>query len=253
MIVSIDEPEVFQALDASIIKSINVREGQTVEAGEVLATLDPTFAAADVDQLKQQIASLKAEIVRATAEQRRQPLTFDTASSPDMVPYAKLQRSLYDQRAAALDAQLKSFDEKIKEAQATVAKYKQDEFRYADHDKIAQQIEEMRAKLNQSGAGSLLNLLIANDSRVEVLRNLEFDHNSLIEAEHTLSSMMADRETTLQQWNAATSQEIVTAQTSLDQAEAQLTKATKHQDLVRLVAPEPSMVLTSPSFRLARC
>jgi HlyD family secretion protein len=243
-IVSTEEPEVFQALDPSIIKSVNVKEGETVAAGDVLATLDPTFAAADVDQLKQQIAGLKAEIDRATAEQRQKPLTFDTESDPDMVPYTKLQRSLYEQRAAALDAQLKSFDEKIKQAQATVTKYKQDESRYVDHDKIAQQIEDMRAKLNQSGSGSLLNLLIANDSRVEVLRNLEFDHNSLIEADHTLSSVMADRETTLQQWNAATSQEIVTAQTSLDQAEAQLTKAVKHQDLVRLVAPEPAMVLT---------
>ena len=64
-------PSVFQALDPSIIKSIDVKEGDIVGAGQLLATLDPTFAAADVEQLKQQIASLKAQVVRATAEQKQ--------------------------------------------------------------------------------------------------------------------------------------------------------------------------------------
>src|ERR1051325_4849265 len=38
---------VIQALDPSLIKTIDVREGERVKAGEVLATLDPTFASAD--------------------------------------------------------------------------------------------------------------------------------------------------------------------------------------------------------------
>ena len=35
---------VFQALDTSLIKSIDVREGDQVKAGQLLATLDQTFA-----------------------------------------------------------------------------------------------------------------------------------------------------------------------------------------------------------------
>lgn len=243
-IVATEEPSVFQALDPSIIKSINVREGDIVSGGQLLATLDPTFAAADVSQLRQQIASLKAQVERATAEQKHRAPSFGAASDPNLAPYAALQQSLYDQQVAALNAQLHSFDEKIAEAQATVDKFKQDELRYQDREKIAQQIEDMREKLNKSGSGSLLNLLLASDTRLEALRNMEEDHNSLVEAEHTLSSLMSDRDAAIQQWNATVSQEIVTAQTALDQANAQLTKAVKHQDLVRLVAPEPSMVLS---------
>src|SRR3954452_13378275 len=41
----------FQALDNSLIKTLDVREGDRVKKGQLLATLDPTFAAADVDQL----------------------------------------------------------------------------------------------------------------------------------------------------------------------------------------------------------
>lgn len=67
-IVSTQAVNVFQALDPSIIKSIDVKEGQTVAKGQVLATLDQTFAAADVGQLRLQLAGLDAQITRAEAE-----------------------------------------------------------------------------------------------------------------------------------------------------------------------------------------
>ena len=67
-LVSTERVNVFQSLDPSIIKSINVHEGDEVQKGQVLATLDPTFAAADVKQLKQQVASLRAQIARDEAQ-----------------------------------------------------------------------------------------------------------------------------------------------------------------------------------------
>jgi hemolysin D len=245
-IAATETPDVFQALDPSIIKSIDVKEGDIVAEGQLLATLDPTFAAADVDQLKQQIAGLRAEIARCDAELHQHPLAFDVdpATDPISAPYQATQRLNFEQRAAALNAQLASFDEQIKQNQAIIAKLKNDALRYGEEEKISQQIEDMRRKLEDRGAGSLLNLLLASATRLESQRTMELDRNGIVESEHTVSSLQATREATLQQWYAAVSQELVTAQNSLDLANASLTKATKHQDLVRLVAPEPSMVLT---------
>ena len=67
---------VFQALDPSLIKSIDVREGDQVEAGQLFATLDQTFAKADAKQLKLQIASLEAQNARDEAELANKPLVF---------------------------------------------------------------------------------------------------------------------------------------------------------------------------------
>src|ERR1700733_9861074 len=39
---------VVQPLETAIVRSIEVREGETVHAGQVLAHLDPTFASADL-------------------------------------------------------------------------------------------------------------------------------------------------------------------------------------------------------------
>ena len=73
LIVTTQATQVIQALDPSLIKTIDVREGQRVKAGEVLATLDPTFATADVSALKSQVASLNAQIARCEAELAKLP------------------------------------------------------------------------------------------------------------------------------------------------------------------------------------
>ena len=83
-IVPTQQVNVFQALDTSIIRSIDVREGQRVQKGQLLATLDPTFTSADVQQLKQQSASLEAQIARDRAELDQQPLVLPESSDPDI-------------------------------------------------------------------------------------------------------------------------------------------------------------------------
>ena len=242
-------PTVFQALDdASIVRSIDVREGELVRKGQVLATLDPTFTQADVSQLEAQVASLDQQIERASAELAgREPNFGDTADSTHHL-YGEMQRALYIQRKAQYQAQISSFDQKIAQTKATIEKYGNDEKRYQEEKEIAQKIEDMRSVLSEHGSGSLLNLLTSKVSTLEGLRTAEFDHNSLIESQHQLTSLEADREAFIQQWEATTSQESVTARNSRDAAIAQLSKATRHRDLVRLVANEDAIVLTVPKL-----
>jgi hemolysin D len=236
--------QVFQSLDPSIIKSLDVNEGDQVKAGTLLATLDPTFAAADVAQLTLQIASLETQIARDEAQLNDKPLVFPERSDPDFQKYAALNKAYYDQQIAQYKAQVNSFDAKIRTLQTTIQKYQADESRYQQREDIAHQIENMRTTLVERGAGSVLNQLTSQDARLDLLRQLEFDHNSLIEAQHTLASTQADRDAFIQQWSTQLSQDLVTARNSLDTARAQLEKATKHKDLVRLEAPADSMVLT---------
>ena len=243
-LVSAERMNVFQSLDPSIIKAINVHEGDEVKKGQVLATLDPTFAAADVKQLKQQVASLRAQIARDDAQLSNQPFSPSQETDPDAVKSAAVQREYYNQQVAQYKAQLASFDAKISQAQATIQKYQTDASRYQQREQIAKQIEDMRAFLASHGTGSQLNLLTSQDARLEVLRTLEYDHNSLDEAQHTLASITADRDAFIQQWNAQLSQDLVKARSDLDTAQASLEKALRHHDLVRLTASEDSVVLT---------
>jgi HlyD family secretion protein len=235
---------VYQALDPSIIRSIDAVEGQEVEKGQKLATLDPTFAAADVKQLRLQIIALEAQIARDEAELERRPLTYLESGDPEVQKYTTMNKAYYDQQVAQYRSQIDSYDAKIKQTQATIVKFQTDEKGYLDRSDIAKQIEKMRAILQEHGTGSELNKLIAQDQRIDMDRNRDYDHNSLIEAQHMLASTEADKEAFIQQWNTNLSQDLVTARSSLDTSKAQLEKAVKHQDLVVWTAEEPSIVLT---------
>jgi HlyD family secretion protein len=234
---------VMQALDPSIIKTINVREGERVKAGDVLATLDPTFAAADVDSLKLQIASLNAQIARCEAELAHRPYTPERTADAAAARYDELQKAYYLQRKAQYDAQMRAYDEQIGQYTATISKLKNNEARYADRARLAKEVEQMRATLAAAQVGSRLNLLAATDQKTELLRNVEYDHNSLVEAQHQLDGATATRNAFTQQWLGQASQELVTARNQRDTALQQLEKATKKKDLVRLAAPEDAVVL----------
>ncbi len=235
---------VYQALDPSLIKTIDVREGDQVKAGQLLATLDQTFANADVSQYKLQVASLEAQIARDEAELSGKPLKFAASSDPDVLKYQQLQKDYYDQHVAQYKAQVNSYDAKVKQYQATITKLEGDQRSYTERGDIASKVEAMRVELEKKGAGSLLNLLQSQDTRIELARQMENTRNSLAEAKQGLESATADAEAFKQQWSTQLSQESVKARTDLDTAKAQYDKALKHQDLVRLTAGEPSVVLT---------
>jgi hemolysin D len=242
-IVTTEPTIVVQALDPSIIKTLDVHDGQRVKAGDVLATLDPTFAAADVSALNLQLASLNAQIARCEAELAQRP--FDPAPNPDPAAarYDEIQKAYYLQRKAQFDAQMHSYDEQMAQTKATIAKLQNDQARYGDRAKLAKEVEDMRATLAAAQVGSRLNLLSATDQKVELLRNLEFERNALVESQHQLEATTATRNAFREQWLGQASQELVTARNQRDAALQQLEKATKHKDLVRLEAKEDAVVL----------
>ncbi len=242
-VVTVEPTVVLGALDQSIIRTIDVGEGQRVKKGEVLATLDPTFTTADVGALKAQMASLTAQIARCKAELAQKPFDMAQTTEPAANVYINAQRDYYLQRKAQFDAQLRSYNEQIGQYKATIVKYQNDQAHYANRAKISKEIEQMRATLAAAQVGSRLNLLAATDQKLEIERALEFDRNAVEESQHELDATTSTRDAFIQQWYAQVSQEMVTAQTNRDAAVEQLSKATKHQDLVRLEAPEESVVL----------
>src|ERR1700730_4872464 len=59
---------VVQPLETSVIREIHVKVGDRVNKGDLLATLDPTFSQADLDQLTKRVAAFDASINRLRTE-----------------------------------------------------------------------------------------------------------------------------------------------------------------------------------------
>ena len=109
-------PIVLQPIDRGIIRELKVKEGDIVSKGQVLATLDPTFAQADVAGLSARRRSLMAQLQRLDAELNGK--AFDPGKSAD--PDLALQEVLYRQRTAQYASRLANFDAEISRDQAAI-------------------------------------------------------------------------------------------------------------------------------------
>ena len=83
---------VVQSLNTAVIRTINVQVGDVVEKDQVLATLDPTFATADLSQLNKQKLTLGVQIRRIRAELDHSPF----AARPEEGEDGKLQETGVD-------------------------------------------------------------------------------------------------------------------------------------------------------------
>jgi len=230
---------VVQPLETAIVREIDVREGQVVRAGQVLARLDPTFSAADAGALEAQVMSFQAEVDRLSTESSGavyRPNTSDSA--------AALQAALYGQRQAQYRAQIESFTQRINSLQAQLSRSQGDVKAFTERLAIAADIEDKRRQLEQRKVGSLMDRLRSQDERIEMQRNLTDANGAVAQTSRELEQAMADRDGFEQQWKAQVIQELHERSRSLVNAQENLRKATLRRELVELRAEQDAIVLT---------
>ena len=98
---------VVQPLETSIVRSIDVHRGEAVHAGQLLARLDPTFAAADLEALKSQVADYSAQVARMQAEVENRPFNYSGSD-----PHLALQAAIYAQRQSEYNFKLENYRQK---------------------------------------------------------------------------------------------------------------------------------------------
>jgi HlyD family secretion protein len=218
-----------QPLETAIVRSIDVHEGQQVRAGQVLARLDSTFAAADLGTLTAQVSSLDAEVARLEAESRGKPFD-DTAGGPDRA----LQGAIYGHRKAEFGAKVDSYARKLDELGEIVTRSQSDAAGYRDRLGLAQTVEAMRSELEVRQVGSKLNTLAAKDSRTEMARSLANAEATAQGAKRNMAGVAAERDAYIQGWRADVSQKLAEASRKLSDAREQLSKAKLRREMVEL-------------------
>jgi hemolysin D len=230
---------VVQPLETAIVRSIEVREGEKVRAGDLLARLDPTFAAADVGALQAQVSVLEAEVSRLQAEAEDRPFQY---SGPD--PSLSLQALIYTQREAERSSKLESYRQKIDGLKSAAARAAGDATAFGARLAVAQDVEAMRKGLEQLKSGSRLNSLIATDNRLEIERSLSTAVKTEETARADLAAMIAERDAYVQNWHAQTAQTLSEESRKLSDARESLSKARLRRQLVELRADRDATVLT---------
>ena len=224
--------------DTGIVRQVNVKAGDVVKKGQVLATLDPTFTHADLLQLQQKQASDEAAVARLTAELAEKKYKYSTKD-----PAQALQGGIWQKRQAEYQSNLADFDGRIRSAQAQVAQYEADAKGYAQRLKTAQDVEKLYQPLLEKGYVSKLQVMQASDDRTERGRLLADAQNQISSTRETITSLKAQREAYVQKWHSDTGTELVTVRNDLDVTRQNLEKAQKLSDLASLDAPADAVVL----------
>ncbi|MGN7292610.1 HlyD family type I secretion periplasmic adaptor subunit [Rhizobium sp. SAFR-030] len=104
-VVPIRKEQIVQSLEGGIISALHVRENEVVEAGQLLAQLDPTMTASNVGESTAKYRASLASAARLTAEVNQQPLKFpaELDAFPDLIAS---ETQLFEARRRNLDETL---------------------------------------------------------------------------------------------------------------------------------------------------
>lgn len=111
-VVPIRREQVIQSLEGGIVSRLEVQENQIVEAGQLLAQLDPTITESDVGESTAKYRAALASSARLTAEVNQTPLSFpeELKGYPDLIA---AETRLFEARQSNLKETLQWIDESL--------------------------------------------------------------------------------------------------------------------------------------------
>ena len=226
-----------QPLETSIVRSIDVKVGARVRAGDLLARLDPTFSGADYASLESQTKSLQAEVDRLVAEAAGRPFPGDAS------PAGALQASIYKQRNDERAFRTETYKQKIASLASAVNKAEGEIRSYTEQLRIASDMLSARQRLEREGVGSKFNTQQALSTVTESRRSLNGAIGTAAAGRQDMAALIAEQSGYLQQVQGETSKELNDASRKLADAREQLAKAKRRNDLVVMRAERDAVVL----------
>lgn len=109
VLVAADRTQLVQSPDGGVLTELHVKEGQVVEAGQVLATLQKERAEAAVSDSRAKVAALRITLARLNAEIYGKPLKFDS-NLQEYTEYIRNQTDLFNKRQTAFKEDIRALE-----------------------------------------------------------------------------------------------------------------------------------------------
>ncbi|OCX65354.1 hypothetical protein BFP70_09820 [Thioclava sp. SK-1] len=143
--------QTIQHPDGGIISEIDVRDGDSVMAGQQMLKLDPTELEAQQGLLQGQVYEALARMDRLTAEVLDAPLTYrpelqDAASDAKVASLMREERALFTARRDTLDRTLSQLDERKVQSRSLIQGYeRQKHARQTQVDLIVSELKDQQS------------------------------------------------------------------------------------------------------------
>ncbi|MBV8752120.1 MAG: HlyD family type I secretion periplasmic adaptor subunit [Hyphomicrobiales bacterium] len=242
-LITIEPLMTVQPLETAVVHSIKVGVGDTVKAGDILATLDPTFTQSEQLADEERLASMTAEASRLEAEIFGQPFDSTWSQDPVVAKYLKLQRAVYDHRQAEYRAAVSAADADAAKIDAQLVTNRKAQGGLQERVGVVSQVEDMRDELFKLSAGSRLNLLQSRLDKLTLVDQLGEKKNQEKELEAQLASAHEQKEKYINNWIREAGERLTTLQQQMSTERQKLTTAERRRSLVELRAPADGVVL----------
>jgi hemolysin D len=231
--------KIIQPIEIGNVRAIHVKNGQHVEAGQLLVELDPTLAGADAAQASQglQTAQIVASRNRALLDHMKGQGGQFAAPSGTSNTIADAQDDLvrtsiaeYESERASLRQQRAERAAELSGAQAEITKLKQ------TLPLIEQQLEA-RKELTEKGYFSKIRLLEYEQQKVEHIQNIAVQEANASRARAAMANIDAQLRRTTATFGKNAATELSEAQEKTGLSREEVTKSARRQEYQQLRAP----------------
>ncbi len=241
-------PVVIQTVNTAPIRSMNAQFGDRVTAGQVLATLDPTFSEADLAVLKAKRIALKSTIARLSAEKDK---TEFTTQGHESDASWLLQKQVFLERENQFRSKLEEFDSELEKL---AVKQQNNEITiehlreaFLGHRKYEASIKRLADRGSKSEEDVLSRRLQTGQAEMQYISAQNQTH----EMKREVDSIRARRDAYVAQWRSELVTELARATQDYGQIEEELNKAVRANDLVELRVPQDTPFSAFVVFEVA--
>lgn len=228
-----------QPIEIGYVRAIHVKNGQHVEAGQVLVELDPTMAGAEADQASKSLMGAEVDAARNAAllqhlEGRSSRFAAPAGTPPDI---ASTQSQFVRSAIAEYEGERASLTQRRAEKVAELASVEAEIAKLRQTLPIVEQQLAARRELSDKGYFSKIRLLEYEQLKIEHVQNISVQQANAARARATIGDIDAQLARLRGTFGKAAATDLAESQEKSGLAQDEVTKSRRRQAFMQLRAP----------------
>lgn len=236
--------KIIQPFETGVVRAINVRDGQTVSAGDVLIELDPTMSAAELQRLRSDLlaAQLEAARLRAALSAKEDPLSAFNPPAGAPPEQVQMHRRFLITQIAEQNARVAAIDRQVAQKEAERATIKASIEKLEATLAPMQQKVEIREQLFRKELGSKIIYLTELQELVGHRQEILVQQSRYSETDAAIAALVETRSKAVAEYERGLLDELAKAEQKAAGLSQDVIKAEQRTTLQKLIAPVDGMV-----------
>lgn len=243
-IISGGRNKTIQPFDTSVVRSILVRDGQSVKSGDVLIELDATMTTAEFDRLRSDLFGAQLDMARLKAALAGKDDPLSAFIPPNNAPpeLVQMHRRFLTSQTTEQNAKLAAIDRQVAQKEAERATIRASIEKLKATIAPLQQRVEIREQLFQKELGSKLTYLTELQDLVGQRQEILIQQSRFNETDAAVAVLAENRAKTVAEYERVLFDDLAKAEQKAASLSQDLIKAEQRTSLQKLTAPIDGVV-----------